>query len=133
MKKILIADDHPGVRELLRATFEGASYLILIAENGEQALALARTELPDIVLLDIQMPGSLDGLQVCRLLKSETQTQGIYVMMVTAKGQVWDKQASYEAGADDYLVKPFSPLELMVKVEAVLATNPAGDVFPAQW
>ena len=120
MKKILIVDDQPEVRELVSVTLEIGPYQTLTAENGEQALALARAELPELILLDIQMPGDLDGLAVCRLLKSDEYTHGIYVLMLTAKGQDWDKQLGYEAGADDYFVKPFSPLELMAKVEQVL-------------
>lgn len=122
MKKILVVDDQPEVRELVAVTLEIGPYEILSAANGDQALAVARRELPDIILLDIQMPGgSLDGIGVCRALKSDPRTARIYIMMLTAKGQDWDRQAGYDAGADDYFVKPFSPLELMEKVEAVLA------------
>lgn len=122
MKKILIVDDQPAVRELVSVTLEIGPYKILTAENGDQALALARAEMPDLILLDVQMPGgSLDGLDVCRTLKKDGRTKQIYIVMLTAKGQDWDKQAGREAGADDYFVKPFSPLELMNKVEAVLA------------
>ncbi|MCC7451937.1 MAG: response regulator [Anaerolineae bacterium] len=122
MKKILIVDDQPAVRELVSVTLEIGPYKILTAENGDQALALARTEMPDLILLDVQMPGgSLDGLDVCRTLKKDARTRQIHIVMLTAKGQDWDKQAGREAGADDYFVKPFSPLELMNKVEAVLS------------
>jgi DNA-binding response OmpR family regulator len=121
MKTILIVDDRPAVRELVSVTLEIGPYKILAAENGDQALDIARAELPDLILLDIQMPGgSLDGLDVCRILKSDELTKGIYIIMLTAKGQDWDKQAGQQAGADDYFIKPFSPLELMNKVEAVL-------------
>jgi DNA-binding response OmpR family regulator len=121
MKKILIVDDQPAVRELVSVTLEIGPYKILMAENGDQALSLARSEMPDLILLDVQMPGgSLDGLDVCRTLKKDARTKKIYIVMLTAKGQDWDKQAGREAGADDYFVKPFSPLELMNKVEAVL-------------
>ena len=111
MKKILVVDDQPAVRELVSVTLE----------NGDQALALARAELPEMLLLDVQMPGgSLDGLEVCRLLKDDECTKDIYIVMLTAKGQTWDKQAGQDAGADDYFVKPFSPLQLMAKVEQIL-------------
>jgi two-component system phosphate regulon response regulator PhoB len=121
MKKILIVDDQPEVRELVSVTLEIGPYKILTAENGNQALAVARAELPDLMLLDIQMPGgTLDGLDVCRALKSDPRTKHIHVIMLTAKGQDWDKQAGNNAGADDYFVKPFSPLELMNKVESVM-------------
>lgn len=121
MKTILIVDDQPAVRELVRVTLEIGPYRILLGENGDEALDVARTELPDLILLDVQMPGgSLDGLEVCRLLKQDTRTKNIHIIMLTAKGQDWDKQAGYDVGANDYFVKPFSPLELMNKVEDVL-------------
>lgn len=123
MKKILIVDDQPTVRELVSVTLEIGPYQILTAENGDQALAIARREKPDLMLLDVQMPGGqLDGFGVCRALKQSVDTRDIYIIMLTAKGQDWDKQAGTEAGANDYFVKPFSPLELMNKVEAVLNT-----------
>lgn len=121
MKKILIVDDQPAVRELVSVTLEIGPYKILTAENGDQALAIARADMPELILLDVQMPGgSVDGLDVCRLLKQDERTNRIHIVMLTAKGQDWDKQAGLEAGADDYFVKPFSPLELMNKVESVL-------------
>ncbi len=121
MKKILIVDDQPAVRELVSVTLEIGPYQILAAATGNEALEIARAEMPDLILLDIQMPGgTLDGLDVCRLLKGDPQTRDLFIIMLTAKGQDWDKQAGYEAGADDYIVKPFSPLDLMRKVEAVL-------------
>jgi DNA-binding response OmpR family regulator len=121
MKKILIVDDKPEIRELVSVTLEIGPYQILTAENGDQALQMAQTQKPDVMLLDIQMPGgTLDGLDVCRILKSTEDTKDIYIIMLTAKGQSADKQAGQEVGADDYLVKPFSPLQLMNSVEAVL-------------
>jgi DNA-binding response OmpR family regulator len=121
MKKILIVDDKPEIRELVSVTLEIGPYQIMTAENGDQALQLAQTQKPDVMLLDIQMPGgTLDGLDVCRILKSEDATKHIHIIMLTAKGQTADRQAGEEVGADDYLVKPFSPLQLMNSVEAVL-------------
>ncbi len=121
MKTILVVDDQPSVRELVSVTIEIGPYQILTAENGDQALEVATNQLPDLILLDIQMPGGkLDGLDVCRILKSDERTRGIYIIMLTAKGQDWDRQAGVDAGADDYFIKPFSPLELMNKVESVL-------------
>ena len=121
MKKILIVDDQAAVRELVSVTLEIGPYQILTAENGDQALDLARAELPDLMLLDVQMPGSLDGLEVCRTLKGSDDTRKIFIIMLTAKGQDWDKEAGVQAGADDYFVKPFSPLSLIERVETVLA------------
>jgi DNA-binding response OmpR family regulator len=121
LKTILVVDDQSAVRELVTVTLEIGPYRIITAENGDQALEYVRTEHPDLMLLDIQMPGgSLDGLDVCRLLKSDETTSNIHIVMLTAKGQEWDKRLGQEAGADDYFIKPFSPLELMSKVEVVL-------------
>ncbi|MHB8626150.1 MAG: response regulator [Aggregatilineales bacterium] len=121
MKKILIVDDQAAVRELVSVTLEIGPYQIIEAANGDEALRLAQAELPDLILLDIQMPGGkLDGLQVCRILKSDEATRNIRIVLLTAKGQEWDKQAGQEAGADDYFVKPFSPLDLMDTVESIL-------------
>lgn len=119
-KTILIVDDQAEVRELVSVTLELGPYEILTAENGTLALALARKVLPDLMLLDVQMPGSVDGLEVCRQLKSDPATSGIYVIMLTAKGQEWDRAAGSEAGCDEYFTKPFSPLQLIGKVEQLL-------------
>src|SRR5579859_2493398 len=121
MKKILIVDDQAAVRELVGVTLEIGPYQIFEAANGDEALRLAQAELPDLILLDIQMPGGkLDGLQVCRILKNDEATRNIRIVLLTAKGQEWDKQAGQDAGADGYFVKPFSPLDLMDTVESIL-------------
>ncbi len=121
MKKILIVDDQLEVRELVQVTLEIGDYQILAAENGQQALELAQNEHPDIVLLDIMMPGSnVDGLEVCRQLKNDPDTANITVVMLSAKGQESDIKAGREAGADDYFTKPFSPIALIEKVEEVM-------------
>lgn len=121
MKKILIVDDQPEVRELVSVTLEVGLYQIFTASNGTQALTLAQAEHPDLMLLDVMMPGGgPDGIEVCRQLKSDQNTQDIYIVMLTSKGQDRDKEIGIEAGADDYFVKPFSPLELIEKVEDVL-------------
>jgi DNA-binding response OmpR family regulator len=120
MKKILIVDDQLEVRELVSVTLEIGPYTILTAENGNQALEIARAEMPDLILLDVMMPNGPDGLEVCSELKNDPVTQGLYIIMLTSKGQEWDVKAGYDSGADDYFIKPFSPLDLMNKVEEVL-------------
>lgn len=120
MKTILIVDDQPEVRELVSVTLEIGPYRILTAENGDDALVLAQKEIPDLMLLDIMMPGNLDGIEVCRRLKADDKTKDIFILMLTAKGQDYDKEIGEQAGANDYFVKPFSPLALMKKVEEVL-------------
>jgi two-component system alkaline phosphatase synthesis response regulator PhoP len=91
-----------------------------LASNGTEALQMARTEKPNLLLLDIMMPDGPDGLEVCRILKNDPATADINIVMLTSKGQDWDLESGYEAGANDYFVKPFSPLELIQKVEQVL-------------
>lgn len=121
MKKILIVDDQPAVIELVSVTLEIGPYQMLTATSGTEALEIATKELPELILLDVQMPGGMDGLEVCRRLKSNEATKGITIVMLTAKGQEWDREAGKDAGADDYFVKPFSPLALMKMVEEVMA------------
>lgn len=121
MKKILIVDDQPEVCELVSVTLEIGPYEIFTARNSKNALSLAFGEKPELILLDVQLTGSdMDGLEICRMLKNDDRTSDSHIIMLTAKGQDWDKQAGFDCGADDYFVKPFSPLELMRKVEEVL-------------
>ena len=121
MKKILIVDDQPQIRELVAITLQLSSYQILFAENGQQAIEIAQTEHPDVILLDVMLYGSdLDGLEVCRRLKKNPATEDIPIVLLTAHGQMSDIEAGKAAGADDYFTKPFSPIALMKKIEAVL-------------
>ena len=121
MKKILIVDDQPQIRELVAITLQLSSYQILLAENGQQAIEIAQTEHPDVILLDVMLYGSdLDGLEVCRRLKKNPVTEDIPIVLLTAHGQMSDIEAGKAAGADDYFIKPFSPTALMKKIEAVL-------------
>ena len=121
MKKILVVDDQPQVRELVAITFQIGDYQILFGENGQQALEIAETEHPDVILLDVVLYGSnLDGLEVCRRLKQNPATRDIPVILLTGGGQKSDLEAGKAAGADDYFTKPFSPMALMKKIEAML-------------
>ena len=121
MKKILIVDDQSEVRELVEVTLRIGPYEILQASSGDEALTITRSERPDLVLLDVMMPdSSVDGFEVCRQIKSDPATRSISVVMITARGQEADLEIGRQAGADDYFTKPFSPLELMNKVEEIL-------------
>jgi two-component system phosphate regulon response regulator PhoB len=121
MKKILIVDDQPEVRELVDVTLRISDYTISQAESGDQALTVARAEHPDLILLDVMMPtSSIDGFEVCRQLKSDPMTRDINIVMLTARGQEADMEMGRKVGADDYFTKPFSPLQLMNKVEELL-------------
>jgi DNA-binding response OmpR family regulator len=121
MKKILIVDDEEKVRKLVEVTLSVGKLDILHASSGDDAVKIAREAKPDIILLDIMMPGRLDGFDVCRLLKKDPDTKDIYVIMLTAKGQQADKERGLALGADEYFVKPFSPMELMDKIDSILA------------
>ena len=121
LKKILIIEDQPDIRKLVRMTLDFNDYEIHETADAETGLRMVAEVRPDLVLLDIMMPGKMDGLALCRLLKSSTEHGNISVILLTARGQQADKQAGMEAGADDYLVKPFSPLKLIELVEAFIS------------
>lgn len=120
MKKVLIADDEPSLRLLVHATLESDDYEILEAKDGLEALEVAQREMPELVILDVQMPG-LDGFEVCRRLKNDEKTKNMMVVMLTSKSQATDREMGARVGANEYFTKPFSPLELMELVEKVLA------------
>ncbi|UDF36766.1 UNVERIFIED_ORG: response regulator [Shinella sp. XGS7] len=112
-KTVLIVDDHADIRRLIRMTLEFEDYQIHEAADGESALQLAAALRPDVVLLDVMMPGALDGLEVCARLKADTRFAGMQVILLSARGQARDREAGLRAGADAYMVKPFSPLQLI--------------------
>ncbi len=120
MRKLLIADDEEGVRSLVRMTLNVDSYEILEARDGNEALEVARRERPDIVLLDVMMPGQ-SGVEVCRALKADRATAATSIILLTAKAQESEVERGFAMGVDDYIVKPFSPREMLSRVQAVLA------------
>ncbi len=120
MKKILIVDDQIEVRELVEVTLRSGDYQVFQAESGETAIEIARAQKPDLIIMDIMMPGAMDGLEATRIVKNDAETKGITIIMLTAKGQEADRKEGFEAGADDYFAKPFSPLELIKKVDEIL-------------
>jgi DNA-binding response OmpR family regulator len=122
MAKVLIADDHPNLRQLVRLTLDSGRFDILEAPDGDAALSLARTERPDLLFLDWTMPG-LAGVEVCRALRDDPATAGIRVVMLTARSQDADRRHAAAMGADDYITKPFSPIELLEKVRDVLGPD----------
>lgn len=121
MKRVLIVEDQPDIRKLIRMTLEFEDYDIHEAADGATGLALARSLRPDILLLDVMMPGDIDGLQVCRMLKDDAATRSMRIVLLTARGQARDRDAGEQAGADVYLVKPFSPLQLIETVGLLLS------------
>ena len=114
--KVLIADDDDRIREIVRLYLEAEGFDVYQAEDGNQALEMVRKDNPDLVILDLMMPG-LDGWTVCKILRKETK---IPIIMLTAKGEENDRVLGFDLGADDYVVKPFSPRELSARVKAVL-------------
>ncbi len=121
-EKILIVEDEEDVLELVRYNLEKDGYLTDSATTGQEALKKAKTGVPDLVLLDLMLP-EIDGLAVCKLIKSDAETASIPVIMLTAKGTEADIVAGLEMGADDYITKPFSPRVLLARVKAVLRRN----------
>jgi two-component system, OmpR family, phosphate regulon response regulator PhoB len=117
VKKLLVVEDRPEIRELIRMTLEFEPYEVHMAGDGVSGLEAARRLRPDLMLLDVMMPGELDGLAVCRAVRADPALAGTRVVMLSAKGQQGDTAAGLAAGADLYLIKPFSPIELLQKVE----------------
>lgn len=121
MKRVLIVEDQADIRKLIRMTLEFESYEIHEASDGAFGLRMASAVRPDLVLLDVMMPGEMDGLQVCQAIKSNPALASVKVVLLTARGQSRDREAGKQAGADEYLVKPFSPLQLMDTIERLMA------------
>ncbi len=118
-KKILIVEDEPAIHELVKYNLQKEGYSVISAYDGVAGADLARDQKPDLILLDIMLP-RMDGIEVCKMLKSNTRTSGIPIIMVTAKSEEADKVLGLEIGADDYLAKPFGVRELLARIKAVL-------------
>lgn len=125
-EQILVVDDEEDILELVRFNLSKEGYRAICAETGEKAVKMARSEHPDLIVLDLMLPG-MDGLEVTKFLKKDLETQHIPIVMLTAKGEESDVVTGLELGADDYVTKPFSPKILLARVKAVLrrqATEP---------
>lgn len=112
MHHVLVVDDHADIRRLLSITL-GKLYSVIEVDNGVAALEAVQKYHPKVVLLDVMMPGEIDGIQVLQSIKRDPKTKDIIVAMVTARGQLTDNQLAMQNGADAYFVKPFSPLQLV--------------------
>ncbi|MBI5927059.1 MAG: response regulator [Aquabacterium sp.] len=121
--RILIVEDQADICKLIRMTLEFGDFEIHEAHDGETGLNMARAVKPHVMLLDVMMPGLLDGYQVCTRIKQDPDLKKIQVVMLTARGQATDLAAGSAAGADAYLVKPFSPLELIERVETMAGAS----------
>ncbi len=124
---VLVVDDEKDLLELVRYHLEKDGLKCLEARDGETALQLARERAPDLVVLDLMLPG-VDGLEVCRKLRKDPKTASIAIIMLTAKAEEVDRIVGLEMGADDYMVKPFSPRELVARVKAVLRRGQPQDL-----
>lgn len=122
MTLILVAEDDSHIRLLIQRKLEGAKHTVIVCEDGDSALKLALERLPRLLLLDVMMPG-LSGLQVCEQVKQLPPNKAPRVIIVSARGEEADVQAAEQAGADDYLIKPFSPAELLDRVKALLGQS----------
>ena len=120
LKKILIIEDQPDIRRLLKMTMDFSNYEVHEASEADSGFGMIKAIKPDLILLDIMMPGEVNGLQLCTMLKSSESFQHIPIVLLTARGQLVDRQAGLAAGANEYLVKPFSPIKLIETVESLL-------------
>ena len=116
---VLVVEDEPSIQELIAACLQHAGHKALRANSAEEAVRLANETLPDVVLLDWMLPG-MSGIQYAQRLRADERTRDLPIIMLTARSEEHDKVAGLDAGADDYLTKPFSPRELMARIKAVL-------------
>ena len=113
MKKILIVDDRQEMRDLVDVTLSVSDIQVIQANNGLDACKMVQQEKPDMIIMDIMMPGEIDGIEATRRIRAMSEFSSIPIVMLTAKGQKWDIVKGKDAGANDYFIKPFSPLELI--------------------
>ncbi|HVJ89829.1 MAG TPA: response regulator [Labilithrix sp.] len=119
MARILVIEDEADIQQVLDYNLREKGHKVFIAGTGEEGLKIAREKRPDLVLLDLMLPG-MPGTEVCKVLKSDPATKNTQVLMLTAKGEEIDRVVGFELGADDYVVKPFSVRELLLRVQAIL-------------
>ena len=124
--KILIVDDEEDILTLLEYNLEKAGFKVISADDGPEAIELAKKEKPALIILDIMLP-SMEGTEVCKAIKRDDATSHIPIIMLTAKGEEVDRIVGLELGADDYITKPFSPRELVLRVKAVLKRGHGGE------
>jgi two-component system, OmpR family, phosphate regulon response regulator PhoB len=123
MKKILMVEDHSDIRKLIRMTLEFEDFEIHEAADGLTGVIKAQALRPDLILMDVMMPGEIDGLQACRRIRADDALKNTPLVLLTARGQAKDREVGMEAGASAYLVKPFSPLELIDLIEKLLGSG----------
>ncbi|MDB6123424.1 MAG: Two component transcriptional regulator, winged helix family [Pedosphaera sp.] len=124
--KILVVDDEPDAVDLIKFNLKGAGYEVITAADGEEALQKARSLLPNLIILDLMLP-EVDGLEVCKILRRDPRVSAVPIIMLTAKAAEIDRVLGLELGADDYVTKPFSPRELVLRVKRLLRTGQAAE------
>lgn len=128
--RILVVEDEADLAELVAVTLRGAGHTVTVANNGAAAIAELRRKVPDLVVLDVMLP-DVSGLEVCRRVRRDESTSQLPILMLTAKGEEVDRVVGFEVGADDYVSKPFSPRELVLRIEAILRRGTRGAQAPA--
>src|SRR5882762_2733171 len=123
---ILVVDDEPDIRALVRFHLDQEGYAVREADTGERAVALAAAERQALIMLDLMLPGT-DGLEVCQQIRKDETLAGIPIIMLTAKATEIDRVLGLELGADDYMTKPFSPRELILRIKRLLRPAPSAD------
>jgi CheY-like chemotaxis protein len=131
MKRIVIVEDQADLRRLVRWSLEGEGYELLEVSNGAAAMAVLTSAKPALVLLDIMLPGGIDGLEICRRVRADPTLADMKVLLLSALAQKRDREAGAEAGADGYLVKPFSPKELISTVARLMQAEVEKRTAPA--
>lgn len=131
-KIILIVEDRPEIRKLVTMAMRSRPYVVIEADSGEAGLEAVATKHPDLVLLDVMMPGHLDGLRVCRAIKGNPELAATPVVMISALAQASDLILAREVGADDYLTKPFSLVQLMTTIDRLIGKPGAGRIEQGQ-
>ena len=116
---ILVVDDEPDIQELLRITFKREGYEVFVSDSGEKAIEYMRSDRPDLVVLDLMLPG-IDGLEVCKIFKADPNWKSVPILMLSAKGEEADVVSGLELGAEDYVTKPFSSKELVARIRRIL-------------
>ena len=120
MTVVLVADDDADIRDLVAFKLEQAGFEVISVEDGQTALELAQARLPTLAVLDVSMP-AMSGIEVCQRLRADPATAGMLIIMLTARVQEQDVEGGFSAGADDYVTKPFSPRELVTRIQALLS------------
>ncbi|MDA0748245.1 MAG: response regulator transcription factor [bacterium] len=122
--KILLVEDEPDILEIIRYNLDQAGFSVVCTEDGEAGLEAVQKELPDLIVLDLMLPG-IDGLEVCKVLKQHVETREVPILMLTARVEEVDRIVGLELGADDYMAKPFSARELVLRIRAILRRSKA--------